>query len=272
MWSAAPVLRAASNTGSAKFPENRCVFEPFTLLHATHTQDAIRSLLPDRNPRDLEGSHETPFAGRARGIRPAHRDGGQRRCAHEESKKDSEFAKRLFAADVSKQKKSYVCFVRKYDAAHLAGHPLQKVSAMTLLLNAEVDPEEQSLGYSFRLGVKFRNRPGDFDSSGSCGHARGERGNQGQGADALRRRLRRRRHRGGDGQDRQHGAGAARTRSASGATTSPMTKASISAAALTIACSVSTACRSKCAGRWSPTARNWPRCGPSDTDQMIRTR
>ena len=89
----------------------------------------------------------------------------------EEPKKGSEFAKRVFAIDVSKQKKSYACFVRKYDAAHLAKHPLQKVSAMTLLLNAEVDPEDQSLGYSFRLGVKFRDRPGDFDSSGSCGHA-----------------------------------------------------------------------------------------------------
>ena len=89
----------------------------------------------------------------------------------EEQKKGLEFAKRVFAADVSKQNKSYACFVRKYDAAHLAKHPLQKVSAMTLLLNAEVDQEAQSLGYSFRLGVKFRNRPGDFDSSGSCGHA-----------------------------------------------------------------------------------------------------
>ena len=88
-----------------------------------------------------------------------------------EPRKGLEFAKRAFAADVSKQKKSYACFVRRYDAAHLAKHPLQKVSAMTLLLNAEVDPEDQSLGYSFRLGVKFRNRPGDFDSSGSCGYA-----------------------------------------------------------------------------------------------------
>jgi hypothetical protein len=89
----------------------------------------------------------------------------------EEPKRGLEFAKRAFAADVSKQKKSFACFVRKYDAAHLAGHPLQKVSAMTLLINAEIDPEDKSLGYWFRLGVKFRNRPGDFDSSGSCGSA-----------------------------------------------------------------------------------------------------
>ena len=89
----------------------------------------------------------------------------------EEPRRTSSSPSGLFAADVSKQKKSYACFVRKYDAAHLANHPLQKVSAMTLLINAEVDPEDQSLGYSFRLGVKFRNRPGDFNSSGSCGHA-----------------------------------------------------------------------------------------------------
>jgi hypothetical protein len=89
----------------------------------------------------------------------------------EDAQKDGAFTKRLFAADISKQKKSYACFVRKYDAAHLANHPLQKVSAMTLLVSAEVDPEDKSLSRSFRLGVKFRNRPGDFDSSGYCGQA-----------------------------------------------------------------------------------------------------
>ncbi|MBX9843229.1 MAG: hypothetical protein K2Z80_15615 [Xanthobacteraceae bacterium] len=89
----------------------------------------------------------------------------------EDTQKDSGFTKRLFAVDISKQKKSYACFVRKYGALHLATHPLQKVSAMTLLVNAEVDPEDNSLSRSFRLGVKFRNRPGDFDSSGFCGQA-----------------------------------------------------------------------------------------------------
>src|SRR5262245_10354548 len=91
----------------------------------------------------------------------------------EDGKKDGEFTRQLFAADISKQKKSYACFVRKYDAAHLASHPLQKVSAMTLLITAELDGEgeDQSLSRSFRFGVKFRNRPGDFDSSGYCGKA-----------------------------------------------------------------------------------------------------
>lgn len=80
------------------------------------------------------------------------------------------FAKRLFAGNIEKQDKSYACFVRRYDAAHLAKHSLQKVSAMTLLITAEQVPEDKALNYSFRLGVKFRQRPGNFDSSGNCGH------------------------------------------------------------------------------------------------------
>jgi hypothetical protein len=80
------------------------------------------------------------------------------------------FTKRLFTGDIVKNKKSYACFVRTYDAAHLKQHPLQKVSAMKLLITAEQMPEEAGLGYSFRLGVNFRNRPGNFDSSGDCSH------------------------------------------------------------------------------------------------------
>lgn len=82
-----------------------------------------------------------------------------------------QFIRRLFAGDVSKDKKEYACFVRQYDQAHLVRHPLQKVSAMKLLVTTEIMPEAESRNHSFRLGVKFRNRPGDFDSSGECGHA-----------------------------------------------------------------------------------------------------
>jgi hypothetical protein len=36
----------------------------------------------------------------------------------------------------------------------------------------KTDPKEDKvLEYSFRLGVNFRDRPGNFDSSGECGHA-----------------------------------------------------------------------------------------------------
>jgi hypothetical protein len=83
---------------------------------------------------------------------------------------DDGFAKRLFAGDPGKQEKSYACFVRLYDTAHLARHPLQKVNAMKLLITAEKVREDEALNYSFRLGLMFRDRPGNFDSSGDCGH------------------------------------------------------------------------------------------------------
>jgi hypothetical protein len=68
-------------------------------------------------------------------------------------------------------KKASACFVRRYDADHLARHVRQKVSAMQLLLTADVEEGETELSYSFRLGMKFRDRPGDFESSGGCSHA-----------------------------------------------------------------------------------------------------
>lgn len=83
---------------------------------------------------------------------------------------DTDFAKRMFAGNLSKPK-AYACFVRRYDAAHMAQHPQQKVTVMRLLISTEKDPDFAVLQYAFRLGVNFRNRPGDFDSSGNCGHA-----------------------------------------------------------------------------------------------------
>jgi hypothetical protein len=83
---------------------------------------------------------------------------------------DTDFAKRMFAGSVPNPK-AYACFVRRYDAAHLAAHPLQKVSVMKLLISTEKDPDFPNFQYAFRLGVNFRDRHGDFDSSGNCGHA-----------------------------------------------------------------------------------------------------
>ena len=90
--------------------------------------------------------------------------------ARADGQADTSFAKRMFATNAGKTK-SYACFVRHYDAEHMAQHPLQKVSVMKLLITAEKVTDDPSLNYSFRLGVNFRNRPGDFDSSGDCGHA-----------------------------------------------------------------------------------------------------
>jgi hypothetical protein len=79
------------------------------------------------------------------------------------------FKQRLFAGKIS-PKKSYACFVRRYDAGHLAAHPQQKVSGMKLLVTLEKDPEAEAPQYSFMLGVNFRHKRGNFDSSGSCGN------------------------------------------------------------------------------------------------------
>jgi len=82
--------------------------------------------------------------------------------------KAASFDNKVFAAPLGQ--KTYACFVRRYDASHLAQHPKQKVSAMKLLVTAENPPEEKTTNYSFRLGFKYRHRPGNFDSSGFCGH------------------------------------------------------------------------------------------------------
>ena len=82
--------------------------------------------------------------------------------------KTRDFDAKVFARPFDQ--KTYACFVRRYDANHLAQHPKQKVSAMKLLVTAEIPPEQQTINYSFRLGVKYRNRPGNFDSSGYCRH------------------------------------------------------------------------------------------------------
>lgn len=90
------------------------------------------------------------------------------------------FARKVFSGGITANDKSYACFVRHYDAAHLARHPQQKVTAMKLLVTGEgkpADDEEMKekgplTDYSFRLGLRFRDRGGAFDSSGACGHPR----------------------------------------------------------------------------------------------------
>jgi hypothetical protein len=88
----------------------------------------------------------------------------------DDQKLDADFAKRMFAGSVP-DPKAYACFARHYDTEHLAQHPLQKVSVMKLLISTENDPDFPNFQYAFRLGVGFRDRPGNFDSSGNCGHA-----------------------------------------------------------------------------------------------------
>jgi hypothetical protein len=78
------------------------------------------------------------------------------------------FDAQMFGGPLSQ--KTYTCFVRRYDANHLALHPKQKVGAMKLLVTAEDAPEDKAGNYSFRLGFKYRHRAGNFDSSGYCNH------------------------------------------------------------------------------------------------------
>lgn len=80
------------------------------------------------------------------------------------------YAKRIFAGKVAHKGKSYACFARRYDAAHLVKHPAQKVTSMHLLVSAELVPEDKALNYTFAMALSFRDRRGDFGSGGSCGH------------------------------------------------------------------------------------------------------
>jgi hypothetical protein len=89
--------------------------------------------------------------------------------ARAEDGKDA-FAMRMFAGKVAAKGKSHACFVRRYDKAHLARYPQQKVTAMMLLVSAEKLPEDRALNYEFGMGVKFNDRKGSFKSAGSCGH------------------------------------------------------------------------------------------------------
>jgi hypothetical protein len=44
--------------------------------------------------------------------------------------------------------KTCACFVRRYDASHLAQYPKQKVSAMKLLVTSENAPEDKTVNHS----------------------------------------------------------------------------------------------------------------------------
>jgi hypothetical protein len=84
--------------------------------------------------------------------------------------KVADFAKRMFATKSSGQQPT-ACFARTYDAAHLARHPKQTVSAMKMLIAGEKLEDATSLSYSYKLGINFRDRKGDYASSYDCGNA-----------------------------------------------------------------------------------------------------
>jgi hypothetical protein len=92
----------------------------------------------------------------------------------EDTAKSDQFAQRLLGGKIAAKGKSYACFTRRYDMAHLAKHPEQKVTAMRLLVSAEILPEDKALNYGFQLAIEYRDRKGKFETSGSCGHPSAE--------------------------------------------------------------------------------------------------
>jgi hypothetical protein len=88
----------------------------------------------------------------------------------------AEFNKRMFGVEPAAKANTYACFVRTYDADHLARHPYQKVTSMKLLYTSEMLEGNETLDQHFRLGVTFRNKRGTYDSSGSCNQFRSEEG------------------------------------------------------------------------------------------------
>lgn len=82
----------------------------------------------------------------------------------------SDFVKRLLAREPGKGK-TFACFTRVYDAAHLAVHPQQNVRAMMVLITVDSTNVDN---YNLTLGSYFRTRKGLLESSGDCAFAHDE--------------------------------------------------------------------------------------------------
>lgn len=85
----------------------------------------------------------------------------------------SEFNKRIYLTDPGKAN-AYACFMRTYDADHLARNPNQKVRAMTMLVKSDWSEEDRRVSHSFHLGLSYRGKRGPFQSAGECNHAKVE--------------------------------------------------------------------------------------------------
>jgi hypothetical protein len=76
-----------------------------------------------------------------------------------------DFVSRLLGHPAAKGK-TYACFTRVYDPAHLASHPQQNVRSMILLVVMDSDNPDS---YQLRIGSHFRTRKGILDTAGDCG-------------------------------------------------------------------------------------------------------
>ena len=62
--------------------------------------------------------------------------------------------------------KSFACFVRNYDGAHLARHPQQNVTAVRMLATVY---SRLDYGYQLRIGLNFRDRAEPLSTVAECG-------------------------------------------------------------------------------------------------------
>lgn len=62
---------------------------------------------------------------------------------------------------------AFACFVRHYDAAHLAAHPRQNVRDIKVFVDSSYD-QDTGRQYSLTAGVGFRKFTREFDISGGC--------------------------------------------------------------------------------------------------------
>lgn len=62
----------------------------------------------------------------------------------------------------------FACFSRTYDAAHLASHPHQNVTAALLLLKGMPKEEDQFTVYTAGVDFTYRKRKTHFQSFGNC--------------------------------------------------------------------------------------------------------
>ena len=88
-------------------------------------------------------------------------------CGSARAADDAAFATSIFN-ETTPSPKSRACFVRHYDAPHMAQHPKQKVTDMMLLVGREKNPDEPGLRWQFQLSTHFTDRKGRYESGGDC--------------------------------------------------------------------------------------------------------
>jgi len=82
------------------------------------------------------------------------------------------FSQRILGSDAGRHDAS-ACFIRTYDAVHLAQHPDQKVTKIIVLLKRQEEGSEEDVArWRFRFGVNLRKDPASYRIGGDCGPAR----------------------------------------------------------------------------------------------------